>query len=371
MKQYRVPFFEALARVLAEHNIELTVAFGEPTIEEATKGDSATLSHQISRPVKNYWLFNGKLLIQNVCQEIIRSDVVIVEHANKHLVNYPLLLGARLGLKSLAFWGHGYNRQARKSGFEEWLKHQTLNMVGWWFAYTQGTADYLKRNGFPSDRITVVQNSVDTSSFEAEVSAISEENRSALRLRLGILPGDLVGLFCGSLYGDKKLHFLVDAARLLREQIPNFHLIIVGDGPERDNLRHYVGSDEWIHIVGSQFGFEKAVYFGVSDVVLNPGLVGLAILDAFVAALPVFTTDIPVHSPEIEYLLPGVNGDVTPFSLQEYVDAVVRYLHDPALRARLKEGAKASAARLTLDVMVANFKHGILAFLDQSGRRGR
>jgi L-malate glycosyltransferase len=38
---------------------------------------------------------------------------------------------------------------------------------------------------------------------------------------------------------------------------------------------------------------------------LMPGLVGLAVLDAFADGIPRVTTVIEYHSPEIEYLVPG------------------------------------------------------------------
>jgi glycosyltransferase involved in cell wall biosynthesis len=116
---------------------------------------------------------------------------------------------------------------------------------------------------------------------------------------------------------------------------------------------------QFVHYVGPAFGPDRAAYFAISDVFLMPGLVGLAIVDAFTIGLPLFTTDIPIHSPEIEYLEPEINGVVTAQSVDAYAAAVCRVLDDPTAFARMRAAARATAARLTLAHMVEAFATGI------------
>ena len=42
--------------------------------------------------------------------------------------------------------------------------------------------------------------------------------------------------FCGSLYHDKKLDFLVDACDRIHQQSPEFHCVVLGDGPSMPTL---------------------------------------------------------------------------------------------------------------------------------------
>jgi hypothetical protein len=53
---------------------------------------------------------------------------------------------------------------------------------------------------------------------------------------------------------------------------------------------------------------EKALYFRMGDIMLNPGLVGLHIVDAFCSGLVIVTTKTASHSPEVVYLRDGENG---------------------------------------------------------------
>ena len=112
------------------------------------------------------------------------------------------------------------------------------------------------------------------------------------------------------------------------------------------------------------YGAERAVYFSLSNLMMMPALVGLAIVDSFVAGVPLFTTDIPVHGPEIFYLENEQNGIMTPFDLAQYVDGVAKYLRDKEQMTTLVKGCAESASRYTLDAMVENFATGVSAVLD-------
>lgn len=365
IKQYRLPFFESLHDSLKENNFKLKIAYGEPYGIEKTKLDNVELNESLGHKVKNHWFCNGRLLYQPLLKEIINADLIIVEQANKHIVNYFVLLLSIMGIKKVAFWGHGWNRQGNVSSFSEQLKKHFLNRADYWFAYTAGTAEYLKANGVSPDVITIVQNSVDVKSFKKLLTEVSEKDLTTARQILGIKRDTMVGLFCGSLYGEKKLPFLIEAAKVIKRRFAKFHLVILGAGPEGQFVERVAKEESWIHYLGPKFGKEKAIYFRLSNIFLNPGLVGLAILDAFAAGIPVMTTNIPVHSPEIEYLQNGINGMITPHEPLRYASSVIDILTNASLHSRLIEGAASDAKRYTLDAMVENFKNGILKCLNK------
>lgn len=97
---------------------------------------------------------------------------------------------------------------------------------------------------------------------------------------------------------------------------------------------------------------------------LNPGLVGLGILDAFVCGVPMVTTDCGLHSPEVAYLDSGVNGWMTPDTLGDFIDAAAAVLTDDALYARLRRGCAVSAKAYTVEGMAKNFARGVRQCLD-------
>lgn len=363
IKQYRLPFYEKLDEALRETGVGLRVAYSDAVGREAAKGDAADLPPELGSKVKAYWLFGRRLLYQPVWREAIASDLVIVEQANKHILNYPLLCLSAMGVQRVAFWGHGRNRQSRQPGFSEWLKERTLNRVDWWFAYTAGTVDYLVQHGVPRSKITNVQNAIDTTAFRHEIAGISEPELASARRQLGVPQDAKVGLFCGGVTREKLPEFLLDSVVKIKDGLPEFHLLAVGSGPEQACFERAASRYPWIHYLGRRFKKEKALYFKLADVFLMPGLVGLAILDAFAAGLPVLTTDIPIHSPEIEYVKAEENGVITSPHVGAYSDATICLLTDASALHDLQAGALASARRYSMEAMVASFRHGILQCL--------
>jgi glycosyltransferase involved in cell wall biosynthesis len=368
MKHYASSFFEHLAARLAKRDVALTVAYSEPNRREASKLDTVELDAQLGRKVPGYWLLGNRLFLQSVFGLVKDADLVVVEQENKQLVVYPLLALSRLQLKKVAFWGHGLNRQETAPGLSEWLKRRLVNKVDWWFSYGEDVTRYLIEKNVRAETITTFYNTTDTSALTGALSVLQPHDLAARRRRLGIDPAARLGLFCGSLYAGKNFSFLFDAVAQIRRREPDFALLVVGDGPERPAVEAAQRDHAFIHYVGPQFGSERAIYFAMSELFLITGLLGLAIVDAFAAGLPVVTTDLPTHGPEIEYLQPEINGLKSRHDVVAYADAVVAVLHDRERLQRMRRGALASAARLDLSAMVERFADGIVHCLREPPR---
>lgn len=358
VKQYRVPFFIELEKELAKSDVTLQIVYGEPWPEEAKRGDNSELPEPLGYKVPTYRLFR-KLLIQPSLIPWLKADLVVLEPANKHALNYLMLLLHGLGLKRIAYWGHGYDRQTRSDTLGNRFKRKTLHWVTWWFAYTRGAADYVSGQGFDEERITVVENALDTRVFRTLLSEISDMEIEKERTALGWDAQSRIGVFCGSLYVNKKLDLLFESAQLIHQSIPDFRLLILGGGPLEEEVRKFSEMHEWVCYLGPVFGRQKAVILNMAELWLNPGLVGLGILDGFCAGLPVITTDVTFHSPEIEYLDEGINGLMVPPDVEHYAEAVSSLLEDDELLTRMKKGALDSAKRYNIETMVNNFAQGV------------
>jgi hypothetical protein len=105
-------------------------------------------------------------------------------------------------------------------------------------------------------------------------------------------------------------------------------------------------------------------------VALNPGLVGLGVLDAFAMRLPVITCDLPYHSPEIEYLEHENNGLVlaTDTSPELFGAEVTSLLLDRHRLRRLTSGAIQSAQRFSVEAMAERFANGVEMALSAAPR---
>jgi glycosyltransferase involved in cell wall biosynthesis len=363
LKQYRVPLFAKLAERLATEGLELRVVYGDPNAAAMSRADNVDVDAPWAHKVPSRWLLGDRLLYQSGFAELRSADLVVLEHANKFLLNYLLLALPRSRRPKIAFWGHGRNRQATRMSVSEQIKRHTLLWVDWWFAYTSGVADYVVARGFPRERVSIMGNTTDTDSFREALGRVTEADLKAFRARWHVRPEAVVGLFCGSLYPEKHIEFLVDAAHLIRRAVPEFELVIAGGGPQANLARRLANPVEWIHYVGPLFGLDKAACFASAKVFLNPGLVGLSVVDALCAGLPVFSTDVPIHSPEIEYLSSGINGVISGFDRDHYAEAVSSALRDEPVYRRLREGALHSAEAFSLEKMVETIVSGMTTCL--------
>jgi glycosyltransferase involved in cell wall biosynthesis len=363
---YRARFYELLREELDARGVELRLIAGQPSAAELAKDDAVTLPW--ARAIHNRYLtVAGRELVWQPAFGMTRgADMVIVEQASRLLLNYALLLGRETGGPRVAFWGHGHNIQPHlASEPAEAVKRWASRRVDWWFAYNERSVEVVRELGVAPYRITCVQNAVDTTALIEARACMSEDDLAAARARFGVDSGH-VAVFAGALYPDKRLDFLIAAADLVRERVPDFELLIVGAGPDAASVRPAATSRPWLHITGPLYDVDKVAAMSLARCLTLPGLVGLAILDGFALGLPLVTTSVPYHSHEVAYLKPGVNGLLSPNpeDLGAYAAAVVSLMEDDTLLDRLRRGCREAAGKYTVEAMAHNFAEGVVQALN-------
>ncbi len=357
---YRTNLFEQLREVCAERGIDLHLVHGQASPRELAKKDEGTLpwAHKVNNL---FWEAGERDIVWQPFPAVLKdADLVVVMQENRILSNYPLLLSQMWSPRKVAYWGHGKNFQTNApTGLREKWKDFLLARVDWWFAYTEMTVDILRKAGFPAERITCLDNAIDTTSFKADLASWHEADIAAERARLGIAMNAPIGVFCGSLYPDKRLELLIESSDLIRQKVLDFALVVIGDGPSMPQMRDAALSRPWLHLLGVRKGREKALYFRMGDVMLNPGLVGLHIVDAFCSGLVMVTTRTARHSPEVAYLRDGENGVYGGDTPEAYSRAVLDVIQDPGRLQKMKQAALADSKRYTLQNMVRRFADGI------------
>jgi glycosyltransferase involved in cell wall biosynthesis len=184
----------------------------------------------------------------------------------------------------------------------------------------------LERIGGPADRMAVVLNGVP---LPAIASGERSTNREAVRVELGVGPGELVAGSVVRLAAGKGLEDLVRAAALIREH--PIYVLLVGDGPLRGRLLTIAqenGIDDRLILVGQQTDTKRFV--DAMDLFVLPvpeGSMSIALLECMARGAPPMIT---FCGPE-EAVIPGVSGFCAPPSDPPgLADAIERALHDPA-----------------------------------------
>lgn len=359
---YRVRLFSLLQEKLEEKGVALVLVHGQASDTEKQRKDEGQLSWATKVCNKFIRVAGVDILWQPYPKKAKNASLVIAMQENRIISNYKLQILYFLGFIRFAFWGHGRNYQATEShNLREMWKRFFVSKAAWWFGYTQGTANYLISQGFDSNKITNLNNAIDVSGFKQELMDVSEQKLTILKKSLNISNDAEIALFCGSIYAEKKIDFLLQAAVLIKKSIPNFYLLIIGDGPDSAIVKKYVEEYEWICWVGVKRGAEKAALFRLADIQLNPGLVGLHVLDAFASGLPMITTTKALHSPEIDYLVDGRNGFIVDSDdVGDYADVIINLLKNEEQLKQLKNQCLADSAEYTIENMATNFAEGII-----------
>ena len=358
LPHYRHEFFLHLREMCSQSDIQLDLFYG---FERAgTVPQTKQLDVNWAHPIHNRYFSPKKsdLCWQSCFLRVRKHDLVIVEHANTLMLNVPLIAYSKMTKMKVGFWGHGRNYQASTRRLSDVVKDRTLLTVDWWFVYTRDGFKYVKSVGFKPKHISVVNNSIDTRAFANQLNTVSETEVATLRIDK-CHGSRNISVFCGGLYSLKRLDFLLDACDLIRKRVPDFELVIIGDGPLAEFVFSKAQTRNWLHVVGALHGEEKAAYFRLAKVMLIPGVVGLAVLDGFVSGIPLVTTDISSHGPEIHYIDNGVNGVICYDTLEAYVESVCEILLDKEYRTALSEGALLSAKDYSIEAMSRNFFNGI------------
>jgi glycosyltransferase involved in cell wall biosynthesis len=355
---FRVPFYRQLKALLEQHSVGLELVYAPNQRNTFLKGEL-----EWATPVPIRWL--GPLGWQPVMGLVRGCDLVVVQQETKYAANPVLQALATFGGPPVAYWGHGKNFQAadrRGIGFR--VKSGLSKRVHWWFAYNDLSAAVVRDLGYPSDRITSVGNAIDTRALIERRAALLDQELEGMRSTLG-LRSSQVAVYTGGLYSNKRLEFLIEAVERIREQVTDFELIVIGDGPDRRIVTVAAARNHWIHDIGPKNDQQKVPYWALSKLLLMPGGVGLVVLDSFAFGVPMVTTETRLHGPEIDYLKSGENGLLVECgeSVDAYADAVVALLREESRLERLRQGALASATEYTIEKMAGNFADGVMQAL--------
>lgn len=164
-----------------------------------------------------------------------------------------------------------------------------------------------------------------------ETGRYKAQTRSpGLRRSLGVPDDAAVVGHIGRFVSAKNHKGLIEILKLLRGQLPNAFLVLVGDGPLRRAIERKVvssGLSAHVRFLGARTDVERIL--PAFDVFCLPSQyegLGIAVLEARMAGIPVVASAIPA----IEEALVGCNGStlVEPGNHRKFATTLASYLND-------------------------------------------
>jgi sugar transferase (PEP-CTERM/EpsH1 system associated) len=211
------------------------------------------------------------------------------------------------------------------------------------YCLTDDMAAHVTSHGIvPCRKVRVILNGIDTAQFRGP------HDRAAVRLSLGIPAAATVVGTVGRLVEVKRQDVLIRAFAAMEARIPGVRLLLVGDGPLRDELRALaagLGLADRVHFAGYQP--DSAPYLHAMDIfALTSRSEGMpqSLLEAAVAGRPVIASrvggipEVVSHGRSGLLVEPGDEGALA--------DGLLRLAADRSLADRL-----AAEARLRVESM--------------------
>ena len=365
---YRVPFYNALEKYKSD-DWSFDVVFDSDEFKKGVffqEKTNANLFKFSTLKIKTITLnIAGKnISYQTFWHQVGKYDLIIIEQALNNLT-YPLCHLHQLTGTKLAYWGHGKHQGAKYNPslvkhLSEQLKIILTNQADAFFAYTPRGKSFVVENGFSSNKVFVVNNTVDINAQRRAFKKIREQRKEIRRSR-GITDKKVL-LFVGRFSKTKRIEFLLEAFSIMQSKDASFHLLLVGSGGEK----YLPENPTNISYFGPITDLDKlAPIYVAADVFSFPGSVGLGPIQALCYDLPIITVDSEIHPPEIEYLSPNnsliLSPNITP---QDYAQSMIKLFADTEKLSQLKNNTWSSIKHLTIEQMAQNFVRGINSILD-------
>ena len=214
-------------------------------------------------------------------------------------------------------------------------------------------------------RIDVIPNGVDLEPFKAEATLT--------RTDVGFQPDDKLLIYVGRLGPEKNLPFLLRAFAGVIQVNDRARLILLGDGPERENLEDQVenaGLKNKVRFTGLIPYDQVASYMAIADAFVSASYTEvhpLTVIEAMAAGLPV----LGIASPGVsDTVIPGETGYlVEKDDLEGFRTKMIELVMNEEDRQRLGRNASVEVERYSIQNTVHLLEQLYLDVLEQAGRR--
>src|SRR5260221_2794502 len=232
----------------------------------------------------------------------------------------------------------------RSNSFSRW-KHRQVDCF---IAASEAIRQMLVADGVSADRTVTVHEGIDVDHVRA-APPVNVHEAFWLPHHAPVV-GNVAALV-----PHKGQRYLIDAAHLVVQQLPDTRFVILGEGELREHLEHQVKEHHLEkHVLLPGFRADVLGCMKVFDLFVMSSVtegLGTALLDAMACARPIVATragGIP------EVVEDGVNGVlVPPRDAHALADAIVRLLRDEGTRRRMGDAGLARVnERFTVDRMV-------------------
>lgn len=282
------------------------------------------LNPGLRRPIDILRLRNHLLAVQSDIVHTFLLTASLYGRFAAMMAGVPIVIGTEVNLYE--------QKRPLHARAEQWLMHGTDAVV----ASAESVRDYyIEQVHADPSKVHVIYNAVDWSQLQTTMP------RAQMRASIGV-PGDVPAVGIIARLTEQKAHRVLFDAMAHHPGLAGTHLVVVGDGELRDDLRGRVealGLQARVHLLGARRDLGDLL--GAIDVFVMPSFwegLPLSMVLAMGAGLPVVASRVAgipevVHDGETGLL-------VAPGDSAALGDALARVVADAPLRAALGAAAR-------------------------------
>jgi glycosyltransferase involved in cell wall biosynthesis len=178
--------------------------------------------------------------------------------------------------------------------------------------YSEKESSRYQKLGVPREKCFVTQNTVDIEGIDAAVAAIEQKEILACREKIDVDEGPLL-MHVGRLARNKRLDLLFRTIPNLRKKWPNIKLVLIGEGPEHDDLKNLANElsiSDVVCFLGPITDHKcLAPWVLASDFFVAPAQIGLmAPMCMIYGKTLIISDEAEQHGPEVQPFIPGKTG---------------------------------------------------------------
>jgi len=229
--------------------------------------------------------------------------------------------------------------------------------------------EYLCYYGARPDRVFFLPNTPDVDWFIRRSDEL-RPRRDELRQKWRLPKGPAV-IFAGRLIQVKGVDVLIRAFVKLLDSVPDAQLMLVGDGPEEQNLRELVkrlGVEEYVHFLGFHQRDDLVELYTCADVFCLPSRHepwGVVVNEAAACGLPLVVSD-RVGAGRV-IVTAGENGRVVPVEDAEALEAAIHgVLSGRESAGGWNEVSRSAARKWNYDFAQAEFRSLVEDLMEKS-----
>lgn len=267
-------------------------------------------------------------------------------------------MASRLRKRHIAFWAQvTHDSWVSRRRWKEALKAIMFRRIDAALGSGEDSRKFAIKYGTSPDRALVLQHSIDVEHFRRG-ALDAAKRRKDVRAQLGL--EGVTFIYVGRLWSGKGLVNLLDAFCEVQGAIGQTSLLLIGDGPQEEELKRRVEHSRLRNVVFAGFKDKEALpeFYAAADIFVFPTLgdpYGLVVDEALASGLPVISTD---AAGEIRQRIDdGVNGYIVSAGYAaELVKPMLRLAADAEALEAMRRRCRSQIRARTPEQWAAEFE---------------